>query len=249
MKAMIIDGEELFRLALKEIISVSGTFTEIIEVTCNENFMTNTAKHQSIDLIMVNPSALATEGHDCVNLARRLYPNAKVVCITDPSRLSKPAGVHCTLDRTAPVGKMIQQLRAVLGLSSQHIQTPVVGGRESGLREAIKNEFANFSENLQDDQAAAPVDLGRLSFRQRQILAMAADGLPNKEIAARLGIAEGTVKAHMHAIFKVLGVSNRTQAVIRYGASGQKMNVTAPVKKRTGYDHRDAGTWDVVAAQ
>ena len=72
------------------------------------------------------------------------------------------------------------------------------------------------------------IDLGRLSYRQKQILSMAADGLPNKEIAARLSIAEGTVKAHMHAIFKVLGVSNRTQAVIRYGAAGNASPKHAP---------------------
>jgi DNA-binding NarL/FixJ family response regulator len=77
----------------------------------------------------------------------------------------------------------------------------------------MKNNLRPTAEN-----DASYVDLSRLSFRQKQILAMAADGLPNKEIAARLGIAEGTVKAHMHAIFKVLDVSNRTQAVIKYSA-------------------------------
>ena len=55
-----------------------------------------------------------------------------------------------------------------------------------------------------------------LSRRQREIINMVADGLANKEIAARLGIAEGTVKAHMHAVFKALGVTNRTQAVVLY---------------------------------
>ena len=76
-----------------------------------------------------------------------------------------------------------------------------------------------------------------LSYRQKQILSMAADGLPNKEIAARLSIAEGTVKAHMHAIFKVLGVSNRTQAVIRYGAVGN-----------ANQKHAQQGEWMYAAA-
>ena len=55
--------------------------------------------------------------------------------------------------------------------------------------------------------------LDKLSARQRAVLSRALKGMLNKVIADELNIAEGTVKAHLSAAFKVLGVKNRTEAV------------------------------------
>jgi DNA-binding NarL/FixJ family response regulator len=53
-----------------------------------------------------------------------------------------------------------------------------------------------------------------LSDREREVLGLVAQGLPNKLVARRLGIAEKTVKAHLTRIFAVLGVSDRTTAAL-----------------------------------
>jgi|SRR5215211_2843423 len=57
-----------------------------------------------------------------------------------------------------------------------------------------------------------PVDLNILSARQREILELVVDGLSNAQIAARLYLSESTVKQHLRAAYKVLGVKNRTEA-------------------------------------
>lgn len=57
--------------------------------------------------------------------------------------------------------------------------------------------------------AAAP-----LSEREREVLAMVAEGLPNKVIAQRLSISEKTVKAHLTSVFRQIGVTDRTQAAL-----------------------------------
>jgi DNA-binding NarL/FixJ family response regulator len=54
--------------------------------------------------------------------------------------------------------------------------------------------------------------IGELSARQREILEMVVEGLSNAEIAARLYLSESTIKQHLRAVYKVLGVRNRTQA-------------------------------------
>jgi two-component system nitrate/nitrite response regulator NarL len=52
-----------------------------------------------------------------------------------------------------------------------------------------------------------------LTNREREILALLADGLANKQIAARLGISTNTVKTHLELLFDKLGVSSRAEAV------------------------------------
>jgi DNA-binding NarL/FixJ family response regulator len=52
-----------------------------------------------------------------------------------------------------------------------------------------------------------------LSNREREILALLADGLANKQIAARLGISKNTVKTHLELLFDKLAVSSRAEAV------------------------------------
>jgi DNA-binding NarL/FixJ family response regulator len=55
---------------------------------------------------------------------------------------------------------------------------------------------------------------GVLSDREREVLAMVAEGLPNKLISRELEISEKTVKAHLTSVFRRLGVTDRTQAAV-----------------------------------
>jgi DNA-binding NarL/FixJ family response regulator len=64
------------------------------------------------------------------------------------------------------------------------------------------------------DARSAPDPLAGLSQREREVLALLVDGLPNKLIARRLEISEKTVKSHMTRIFRELGVTDRTQAAL-----------------------------------
>ncbi|MEM1048465.1 MAG: LuxR C-terminal-related transcriptional regulator [Pseudomonadota bacterium] len=60
-------------------------------------------------------------------------------------------------------------------------------------------------------------DLSGLTRRQGEVLVWMRRGLSNRDIAARMGIGEGTVKLHVSAILRKLGVKNRTMAVMRNG--------------------------------
>lgn len=60
----------------------------------------------------------------------------------------------------------------------------------------------------------APQAADTLSDREREVLAMVGEGLPNKVIAQRLSISEKTVKAHLTSVFRQIGVTDRTQAAL-----------------------------------
>jgi DNA-binding NarL/FixJ family response regulator len=64
------------------------------------------------------------------------------------------------------------------------------------------------------DARAAPDPLGALTAREREVLGLLVEGLPNKLIARRLEISEKTVKSHLTKVFRELDVTDRTQAAL-----------------------------------
>jgi DNA-binding NarL/FixJ family response regulator len=85
-----------------------------------------------------------------------------------------------------------------------------------GLKAAARGESPlapQAAQALVAARAAAQTD-PELTPREREVLALLADGLPNKLIARRLDISEKTVKAHLTNIFQRIGVTDRTQAAL-----------------------------------
>jgi DNA-binding NarL/FixJ family response regulator len=71
--------------------------------------------------------------------------------------------------------------------------------------------------------AAVSAAYARLSPRQQEVAMLLLQGKSNKVIARRLGLSEGTVKAHVSAIFQIIGAKNRVEAVIIAAKSGIKV--------------------------
>jgi two-component system, NarL family, nitrate/nitrite response regulator NarL len=59
------------------------------------------------------------------------------------------------------------------------------------------------------------MELTTLTERQRQVATLACQGLSNREIAETLGLAEGTVKIHLHAIYQKMDVRSRSHLMVR----------------------------------
>jgi two-component system nitrate/nitrite response regulator NarP len=79
---------------------------------------------------------------------------------------------------------------------------------------------------IDSDLELRAIEVGRresaatLTPRERKLVALVAQGLRNREIAAELGITEGTVKVYLHSIFDKLGVASRTELAIRAAEEG-----------------------------
>lgn len=74
------------------------------------------------------------------------------------------------------------------------------------------------ADRMRGAPAAEPVE--PLTPREREVLELLAQGLPNKQIADRLGISDHTVKFHVNAITNKLGAQSRTEAVVRAARLG-----------------------------
>lgn len=75
---------------------------------------------------------------------------------------------------------------------------------------------------------SAPDPLAGLSNREREVLGLLLEGLPNKLIARRLGISEKTVKAHLTSVFRTIGVTDRVQAVLWAEREGLRSELLHP---------------------
>jgi DNA-binding NarL/FixJ family response regulator len=64
------------------------------------------------------------------------------------------------------------------------------------------------------ESKGAPDPLAGISPREREVLGLLLDGMPNKLIARRLEISEKTVKSHLTSVFRAIGVNDRVQAIL-----------------------------------
>jgi DNA-binding NarL/FixJ family response regulator len=74
------------------------------------------------------------------------------------------------------------------------------------------------------ESKGAPDPLAGISPREREVLGLLLDGMPNKLIARRLEISEKTVKSHLTSVFRAIGVNDRVQAILwveRHGLRGE----------------------------
>ena len=69
---------------------------------------------------------------------------------------------------------------------------------------------------MENPKAPEPMDTDQLSARELEILALVAEGFPNKEVAARLFISNATVRTHLMHIYEKLHVRCRTEAAAKY---------------------------------
>jgi DNA-binding NarL/FixJ family response regulator len=172
----------------------------------------------------------AADGVEAVALAARLAPDV-VLMDLDMPRLD---GIEATRQVLAD-----HPGTAVLVLTSFSDRPRILGAIEAGacgylLKDVAADEVAEGiraaarGESPIDPRAARTILTARsepepgaqLSAREREVLALLVEGLPNKLIARRLEISEKTVKTHLTSIFRALGVTDRTQAALWAQRSG-----------------------------
>jgi DNA-binding NarL/FixJ family response regulator len=134
---------------------------------------------------------------------RLLSPDTRVVVLSASDAREDilealEAGVHGYIVKTQHPDQLIDRLRYVL---SGEIYVP-----------ATLAELPVDSAEERGTGAGARLAAPALSDRQRQVLEGLVEGKSNKEIAKALNVAEGTVKAHLSVLFKILGAGNRAHA-------------------------------------
>jgi DNA-binding NarL/FixJ family response regulator len=212
LKILVADDHVLFRAGLGYLLQRLADQVEVAEAGSLEEALERLQNTAGIDLVLVD---IMMPGMDGASGIRRIRERAPAIPVVAVSVKDRPEDVRAVLDagaaghipKSSTPEVMLGALRLALS-GGRYLPPTLLEARQ--LREA--------SDGFVGDRVRPQRPIDRLTERQRDVLSLLAQGMTNREIGARLGLATGTVKIHMTRIFKALDVTNRTQAVIAAAA-------------------------------
>lgn len=206
MRILVIDDHPLFREGLKSLLAGLAPEVVVAQACSVDDARRFTAPEAPWrpDLVLMDWFMPGVQGVEALHQVRSLFEDAAVVVVSGEEsphiiREAIQQGASGYIPKSTDPSVTTQALKLVL---AQGVYLP---------REALTSGDA------------IPVSPGRsdpnwaeqLSPRQFSVLKCLLQGKPNKVIAREIGIAEGTVKAHLWAVYQLLGASNRAQAMYR----------------------------------
>ncbi|MCE0555643.1 MULTISPECIES: response regulator transcription factor [unclassified Motilimonas] len=203
IKIAVIDDHHLFLHGMELILKNTGAEVVIFESAASA---LGELSEVAPDLILMDLSMPEMDGFSMIHaLAARdfLLPIAVVSASEDISQISDAldAGAMGFIPKSYPPDALV---RAIESIIDGHIHVP----------ESIALGIKQYKESLAQSPEYS------LSPRQMDVLKLLAKGYPNKKVADILNISEDTVKFHLRGLFKILGVSNRTESVTRANELG-----------------------------
>ena len=231
MKVLLVDDHPLVLSALQAVIQQIGSDTTVVGVDSAAAARATLAQDPDFDLVLLDLALGDADGFDVLVEFRSTYPAVPVVVVSASDRASD---VIRAIDSGAmgfvPKKSSHAELHSALGMvmtGSMYVPPSMLGlefGRSTG--DTVPGVMRPAGEGAGHDSpfgaAARPEphqklpslkDVG-LTPRQAEVLSLLLQGLPNKLIARQLNLSVETVKDHVAAVLRALGVSSRTQAVL-----------------------------------
>lgn len=209
-RILVIDDHPLFREGLRPLLLTLLPEAEIVGVDDVESALIMAKNAQgAVRLILVDLQLPRMGGLAAIGLLRQLLPDTPIAVVSgseqqSDARAALTAGAQGFVPKSMRPQDMLHALRQVL--EGSFYAPPSMMGAILGV--------------LPESGGSGGADEHGLTQRQRQVLECLCQGWSNKEIARQLNLTQNTVKTHISAIFKALGVMSRTQAIIEARARG-----------------------------
>jgi len=208
IQALIADDHELFRSGMKQLLVDVLRAEDVREAETMDHALEILTNEGAGDLILVDWRMPGMSGAESLAALRDGFPEAKVAVISAWEERADilaalGAGVHGYIPKSLPSTQIAAALQGIL--EGRIFVPPAMGKREGG---------------ASGDGASSKLDQDKLTLRQRDVLAELLKGQASKEIARTLDIAEGTVKIHLAAIYRALGVRTRAEAIAKMSRAG-----------------------------
>jgi len=208
LRLLLVEDDELFCLGLQVKLQQETGLEIVAEVGDGETAV-EMVKRYSLDVVLLDIGLPGIGGIEACRQIKQQNPQLPVLVLTSHSQQSLitrlvEAGAqgYCLKGISAEV--LVLAIRSVAAGASWWDQTATT---EIRAKFEYNRAAANTSRNI--DESTLP-----LTQREQEILALVATGRANQEIAEILYITPGTVRVHVHAIIRKLGVRDRTQAAV-----------------------------------
>ena len=201
---LIADDHPLFREALRGAVQRVMPGVKLHEADSVDALYALVDAHADADLLLMDLSMPGAHGFNALVHLRALHPQLPVVIV---SAREEPAVMRRALDHGA------------LGFIPKSADSDTIGQAIGAVLDGerwVPDEALSAPATSRDEQETAQ-RLRDLTPQQFKVLQMLGAGRLNKQIAYDLGVSEATIKAHVTAILRKLGVTNRTQAVLAAG--------------------------------
>lgn len=224
MKFLVADDHQLIREGLRYALEEAFPSLSIVEAVNGATVVTATAAHPDCDLILLDYYMPETDGDDLVSRLSAQFPQTPILILSaveDPFLVRRllERGAAGFVSKTAGREKIVAVIQQVL--TGEFYASPeLMEATGCGLPDCTG---CCASCAVTPDDTGSEV-LRRLTHRQHQVLMLMTEGRTNKDISRELHISENTIKVHVTAVLKVLGVSNRIQAVLL----AQRLGLLAP---------------------
>ncbi len=193
MRLLLIDDHPLFRQGFSAMLAEARPGWVLVTASCAAEGEA-AAGDPGLDLILVDLNLPDADGFETLERLGAIAPSIPRIVISA---------------RTDEAARRLAIKAGASGFVSK--------GDEARAVLSCLERVAEGASGFEDDAVDGGVTL---SPRQIEVLALVAEGCPNKEIRHRLGIAERTVRFHLTDVFQTLGVQSRTQAILRAQALG-----------------------------
>jgi DNA-binding NarL/FixJ family response regulator len=208
MKILIVDDHALVRRGLSYVVKEGFPDAEVTEAESAAAALEHIQNGLKIDLALVDVRMPDLDGLELLRAIKADRPDLPVIMLStyDNAPYVKRAladGASGYLLKDATPEDLSQAINVALS-GSGNVLSPRV----------IQNLFEEHEASGRDHGSNGRRGEYNLTQREHDILALLAEGRANREIAGRLYLSEKTVKAHLAAIFRKLGVTNRTQAAM-----------------------------------
>ncbi|HEX9014112.1 MAG TPA: response regulator transcription factor, partial [Anaerolineaceae bacterium] len=199
--------QTMFRSGMRMLLSSQADFEVVGEAADGEEALHKCAALKP-DVVLMDLRMPVLDGAAATRRLKASQPAVRVIVLTtfDEDEAifdGLRAGATGYLLKDAPTDKLYEAIRAAA--RGESFLQPSIAAR-------VVAEFNRLSEQAPSWATALAEPL---SQRELEILRLLASGATNKEIAAQLALAEGTVKNHVTNILGKLGVSDRTSAAMR----------------------------------
>ena len=196
---VVVDDHPVVRAGLVALLSTRPGVSVVGEAASQAEALSVVGR-QNPDVVLMDLQLGADDGVTTTRALRERDPNAKVLILT-------------TYDTDADIVAAIVACGSLLKDASPDALGAAVEAAARG-----ETVFAPSVAGRLARRVVAPPS--ELTEREREVIALVADGLANRQIARQLFLSEATVKTHLVHVFTKLGVDNRTAAVAAARASG-----------------------------